>query len=106
MGCDYYIEKVLEVTFVNTAGQLDFDFIELYIQNGYFDNIISDDSDDDESDIYKGYYHYLDVNYEPRVLFDNNAWKSEHIKAKYSDKLLEYEHIVKVVKKELREFRR
>lgn len=107
MGCDYCIEKVLEVTFVNKAGQVDFNVIELSKQNKYFQINSSDDSDndDDKRNFRRNYYHYLDINYEPRILFDNRLWKSEQIKNRYSDKLRDYEHLIKVVKKEVRYLR-
>lgn len=106
MGCDYYIDKELDITFLNSNGELDYKCITLYTEKGYFySSNSSDDSDDEQSDFRKNFYHYLDVKYKPRVLFENNKWKSDQVKEKYEHKLIGINNLLKVVKKEVRSFR-
>jgi hypothetical protein len=91
MGCDYYIYKILEVR--NSEGEIIWT-IELSRNKVYYPEAVwssnsfdSDDSDYEEK-VSERKSQYLDVEYEPKMLFENGLWKNEETEIKYS-------HIIK-----------
>lgn len=107
MGCDYYIVKILEVNYLNDNEN---EVIELDTQRCYFNEVDFDSIDSDDTDYEDEYYKkYLEVHYKPRVLFENNKWKNEKIKAKYEDfvlsKKISKDIFLSVIKKEIRYLR-
>jgi hypothetical protein len=119
MGCDYYIIKYLEVEYINDNNDIDIIEIELKREKMYFPiDIVSDSDSTDTTDSIKSlnsneklkrkYDKYLKVTYISKILFDNNKWKSDNIKEKYHDKILNNIKsgiLLKVVKKETRYLR-
>jgi hypothetical protein len=110
MGCDYYIVKYLEVEYVNDDDDNETIHIEVSRERMHFRTDILSDTDSIDSESYntkyqKKYSKYLEVTYVPRILFNNNKWKSENIQEKYEDKILnEIKEglLLKVIKKERR----
>lgn len=86
MGCDYYIYKILEVK--NYEDYI-IGWIELSKDKGYYPDRVwrtySFDSDvsnyEEKVNIRK--YKYLEVNYKPKILFENGIWINEEIENKY-----------------------
>jgi hypothetical protein len=115
MGCDYYIVKQLEVTHINDDDVEETSFIELDRERCYFPDLEdSQDSDDSTSSesynsrFNRKYGHYLEVTYQPRVLFEKGKWKSERIQEKYEDVItteIGHEMLVRIVKNEVRYLR-
>ena len=115
MGCDYYIIKQLEVKHINVDDEEHVSHIELERERCYFydepDLVDSDDSTDSESydsRFDRKYGRYLEVTYQPRVLFQNGKWKSEKVQDKYEDAIRDEignNMIISIIKKEVRYFR-
>lgn len=108
MGCDYYIDKVLEVSFLNDKDETDWTTIDLYREHGYFHEYSDTYDSDDELtpfDFRNRYAHYLESTYTPKVLFEEGKWINDNVKQKYEYKLSEFDRLVKVVKTEQRYFR-
>lgn len=116
MGCDYYIVKQLEVIHINDDDDEITTTIELDRDRGYFfDDINSRDSDDssDSDEDYdtrfqRKYGKYLEVTYQPRVLFQNGKWKSERVQEKYEDTItneIGNDMIISIIKQEVRYLR-
>lgn len=115
MGCDYYIIKQLEVRHINDDDEEEVSYIELERDRCYFydepDSQDSDDSTDSESyntQFHRKYDKYLEVTYQPRILFQNNKWKSEKVQDKYEDIIrneINNDMLVKIIKQEVRYFR-
>lgn len=114
MGCDYYIIKELKVK--HTYNDVEYiTCIELDRERAYFpdldDSQDSDDSTDSESStsrFNRKYGKYLEVNYKPRVLFENGKWKTEKIQKKYYDIVrneIRDDVLVSIVKQEVRYLR-
>jgi hypothetical protein len=116
MGCDYFIIKQLEITHINSYDlENDITCIELDRERCYFndesDSYDSDDTFDNEymnSRFDRKYSKYLQVNYKPRILFQNGKWKNENVENKYKkmirDKIGD-DIIINIIKKEVRYFR-
>lgn len=116
MGCDYYIIKLLKITFNDDEyyyeKPFDFSTIELDRNRCYFpeiyDEVDSDDSYYDEKiqKIQNKYNDYLIVTYEPRILYENSQWKNEKICEKYKQILKENNYdlykIKSIIKEEVR----
>ena len=114
MGCDYYIVKQLRIEHSDGT-----DIIELETQRCYFSeyensNYDSDDTIEEGKSQYDSIYgHYLKVTFIPRILCEDNEWKSENIKEKYIDMVYEklkhynnaFSNINKIIKEEVRYFR-
>ncbi len=99
MGCDYYIIKVLEVYYMTKQpDNVNMDIIEIERQRGY----IYDSYDSDEEDRIE---KHLVVTYEPKVLYESNAWKSEYIQTKYESMIRNMNTVSRIVKTEMRERR-
>jgi len=116
MGCDYYIVKQLEVKHINDDDEENITIIELDRERGYFfddnDSRDSDDSSDSGEDydtrFNRKYGKYLQVTYQPRVLFQNGKWKSERVQEKYEDSIIKEignDMILNIIKKESRYLR-
>lgn len=115
MGCDYYIIKELEIRHVNDDDNEIISTLELDRARCYFYNVEdsqdSDDSTDSESydsRFNRKYAKYLEVTYQPRILFQNNKWKSEKVQEKYKDLVRDEignDVIVNITKREVRYLR-
>lgn len=115
MGCDYYIIKQLEVKHINDDDEEEVSYIELERERCYFydepDSQDSDDSTDSESynsRFNRKYSKYLEVNYQPRILFQNGKWKNEKVQDKYEDVIrgeIGCDMIVSIIKQEVRYLR-
>lgn len=116
MGCDYYIVKQLEVRHVNDDDDEMITTIELDRDRGYFpdfdDSRDSDDSSDSDESyntrFNRKYGKYLEVTYQPRILFQNGKWKSERIQEKYEAFVTDEtgnDIILSIIKKEVRYLR-
>ena len=94
MGCDYYIIKQLRITYENN----DTSYIEVSRERRYIYEMTEDS--DDEIDKNK----YLQVTYEPRILFENGQWKNETIQTKYQGFITrtDIKHVVKEERRILR----
>lgn len=85
MGCDYYIVKQLKIE--HSKG---YSYIELNRERGYifeYNNPDYDSDDPDSGDKYYDHTDYLKVDYIPKVFYENDMWKSEELKYKYSDRI-------------------
>lgn len=124
MGCDYYIIKILRVSYLDNEDKENEISIELDRERCYFNEYSDTDIDSDDSEyfrrntestndfftnFYKRYGHYLDVKYEPRILYTTDTkWKNETIQEKYEHRVLEEIGdglLIKVTKEEVRFFR-
>lgn len=74
MGCDFFIIKQLEIKYIDDNDDEHSIIIELHKIPSYFD-----DESDDDINVNK----YLQVNYKPCVLFQNDKWKNNFIQEKY-----------------------
>ena len=92
MGCDYYIIRELEIAYGNEQTSTK----ELRRIRGYVFRNEEDDSDDEYIE------DYLAITYEPRILFENGAWKDETIRKKYEPMVAEYSPLVRIIKQERR----
>ena len=133
MGCDYYIIKQLEVTHLNENGDSsgnengdgnfvswvrslfsresgveEISYIEIKRERAYFAESDDANSEDTEvlSDSARRHGKYLQVTYQPRVLFENGHWKNARIRDKYTDFITNQINnrcrLIKVVKTEVR----
>jgi len=122
MGCDFYIIKYLQITFLDDDDAERTLYLELYRERGYFNNsdYYNSDSDSDDSEnsdilikknpflkeLYiKEFEKYLKSSYKPKIIFENLKWFNKIYQKKY-EKLI-YDHIengllLNVVKKEHR----
>jgi hypothetical protein len=114
MGCDYYIVKQLHVEYVDDDDLERNANIELDREGAYFyndmDSVDSDDTDDESfsSKFTRKYSKYLEVTYQPRILFQNNKWKSDSIQEKYSKNVTQEignGMLLKITKQEVRYLR-
>lgn len=108
MGCDYYVIKQLEVKHLDDHDNENVTTIELHRDRCYFNELESVDSDDTDYFSNDRYDKYLTVTYQPRILFQNNKWKSEYIQQRYEDSIRDEignDMIVSIIKKEVRYLR-
>jgi len=110
MGCDYYIVKLLAVKYLDDHDDEHDTTIELDRQRCYFYEYDDDfDSDSDSTNnTDKRYGKYLNVTYQPKVLFSNHKWKNERIQDKYSNEIqneIGNGLLISVIKKEERYLR-
>jgi hypothetical protein len=114
MGCDYYIVKQLHVEYIDDDDLERNVDIELDRERGYFyndmDSLDSDDTDDESfsSKFTRKYSKYLEVTYQPRILFQNGKWKNDSIQEKYTDNVTQEianGMLFKITKKEVRYLR-
>ena len=112
MGCDYYIVKVLDVKYLNDGDDEHSVIIELERERGYFygnDDLKDSDDDETSSDKFnKRIEKYLEVIYQPRVLFNNDKWKTKQIEEKYEECIRDEINnglLISVIKMELRHLR-
>ena len=112
MGCDYYIVKQLHVEYVDDDDLERSIDIELDRERGYYfyNDIESFDSDDTVDESFwskfdRKFNKYLEVTYQPRILFQNGKWKSDSIQEKYMDNVTQEignGMLLKITKKEVR----
>jgi hypothetical protein len=115
MGCDYYIIKQLEVKYINDDDNEMNTTIESNRERCYFPDLAdSQDSDDSTSSesynsrFNRKYGKYLNVTYQPRVLFNNGKWKSERVRKKYENLIISEigsDLLLHIVKQEVRYLR-
>lgn len=119
MGCDYYIIKKLIIVINQNETEKTYD-IEINRERCYFlDYNINDSNDSNDSDDSsyndkkmekwkKMIEKCLQVKYEPKILYENNQWKSDYIRKKYEYLIQNKninEKIKKITKMEVRELR-
>ena len=80
MGCDYFIEKFLEIKFVNTMSYFT---IDLEIERGYYSfSLDQDDPTYDEK--YKEYVEeILEPGMEPIIIYTYDAFVTKKLEDKY-----------------------
>jgi len=112
MGCDYYINKYLEIKFQNKNSLR----IELESNRGYY-SFSLDEDDPDYDEKYQEYVeNILKPSMKPIIIFENNQFLTETLENKYKfliehemDKYNKYSEckigftdIIKIVKRESR----
>jgi hypothetical protein len=112
MGCDYYIQKMLEIKYVGDVGDVGdviVDYVKLYEIPCYFNYVGDGDSDgDSDSDVdAERIAMYLEVKYTPLVLFENKQWTNESMKRKYERHIkdIDLEKLISITKVEWRRLR-
>ena len=111
MGCDYYILKVLKISYKNATES----YIELDRQRMYYSYDPVCDSDD--SDYESNYERYTDsllkVTFVPICIYSDDSFKNERIEEKYRqvihahliDRKCTYDDILDIYKAEIRHTR-
>ena len=104
MGCDYYIIRHLDIKYISNDN-IKTKYIELSRYGKYFP-----DYDNDEEKLCE---KYLNVNYKPKLLFNDknnewkNGWKNEQVRIKYEDIIKKEinEKILLIIEQEIRHLR-
>ncbi len=107
MGCDYYIERILDIEYT-VDNDIKHDSISLSRERGYIWEVERDDYDSDDPNSQQYYERdYLKVDYKPKILFQKNKWISDYVKSKYERMIseLNINNINKITKKEIRYWR-
>lgn len=95
MGCDIIVQIGLEITYKDGRN----DFIEIDRLNQYFDENICFDFNSDLSDDEKDAFFeekFLQINYKPLILYENDSWVKENYKEKYTHNFSEYNFIINI----------
>ena len=80
MGCDYFIEKFLEIKFVNTMSYFT---IDLEIERGYY-SFSLDEDDPMYDEKYKEYVEKtLEPGMEPILIYDSDQFVTKKLENKY-----------------------
>ena len=83
MGCDYYIEKFLYITFKDIY---DTNYITLERNSGYFYDILLDEDDPKYNIEYtKMIDHCLSPSISPILIYENNQFINEKLEIKYKE---------------------
>lgn len=62
--------------------------LELSKEGRYFKNELGSDVDSDDSDYEEHQQNCLRINFEQRILFENNKWRNKNVKQKYEETMV------------------
>ena len=104
MGCDYYVIKLLKITYKNK----DEKEIELHREPNYFPDVDNEYDSDEPS--YIEYIHdiqekYLTPKMEPILLYEDGDFTRETYRTKYLDRISDIENVDTIYKIEKRQRR-